>query len=583
MPKKESAPEKINLIQNIFQIFLLALLFTISAGTIFLVLFQIKFSGKIYPRVSAAETNIGYFDAKAAQVFIGNKIDAWENKKIQIEYIDQNNPETPKKWEVSPEELGFTPSGAKTILELYNFGRAGSALKNTTEKIKIIINGKNMPLYYDLNEDKFNSYITSKFSFLEKPPRDASLEFDGDNIREIASASGYIIDRANLKNAIIADGQNLLNNTVRIKIDPYDPVITNEKIQQAKAQAAVIMKSKISLKFEEKLWTLEKEMIKSSIDFLPMPNPGKQNETILGVKFKTEPITDLLEKIQIEVNREPKNAVFDYKDGQIIVESGGETGAVVSIEQSAKKLAEEVLQKSLTNNAIITELAIKSKDPEIGKKKLEDLKIDTLLGQGRSNFAGSPKNRRRNIAVGAAKFNNIIIAEGEEFSFVKTLGEITAANGYVPELVIKNKSVVAELGGGLCQVSTTAFRAAIYSGLPILERRAHAYAVPYYAPQGMDATIYPPHPDLRFKNDTGGQILVQTKIIKNDLIFNFFGKKQTRKIKVIGPNTYDRQPDGSMKAVFYREFYEGENLIKKEPFYSAYKSPNDYPHKNPLE
>ena len=216
-------------------------------------------------------------------------------------------------------------------------------------------------------------------------------------------------------------------------------------------------------------------------------------------------------------------------------------------------------------------------------KTLEDMQIDSLLGQGKSNFAGSPANRRHNVATGAAKFNNVIIADGEEFSFAATLGEITAKTGYLPELVIKENKVIAELGGGLCQVSTTAFRAAIYAGLPILERRPHSYAVPYYSPQGMDSTIYPPHPDLKFKNDTGAPILIQTKIIKNDLIFNFFGKKQERIIKILGPNIYDKKTDGSMKAVFWREFYLGDTLQKKEPFYSVYASPSKFPHKNPLE
>ncbi len=214
---------------------------------------------------------------------------------------------------------------------------------------------------------------------------------------------------------------------------------------------------------------------------------------------------------------------------------------------------------------------------------LGDLKIDSLIGQGKSNFAGSPKNRRYNIAVGSAKFNNTIIPADKEFSFVEALGEVTEKAGYLPELVIKGNKTIPELGGGLCQISTTAFRAAIYAGLPILERKPHAYPVAYYNPQGMDATIYPPHPDLRFKNDTGGPILIQTKIDKNELTFNFFGVKQTRIIKVIGPNTYDRQANGALSAVFWREFYEGETLLKKESFYSAYKSPNNYPHKNPLE
>jgi hypothetical protein len=79
---------------------------------------------------------------------------------------------------------------------------------------------------------------------------------------------------------------------------------------------------------------------------------------------------------------------------------------------------------------------------------------------GTSNFKGSPVNRRHNIAVGAASVNGTLIAPGEEFSLLKTLGDIDAAAGYKPELVIKGGKTLPEFGGGLCQIGTTAFRAA---------------------------------------------------------------------------------------------------------------------------
>lgn len=549
-----------------------------------MILFEINFSEKIYPRLSIAGNDIGNLGPKIAQKSIENRISAWEEAKIQILYSDSNNPSLSKNWQIEPEALGIAPSAPKNILNAYNIGRAGNIFKTLRQKAAVIAAGENIPLSYDLDENKFSAYVENNFSFLEKPSKDASLAFISGTLKEIPAQSGYTIDRNDLRQKIIGNIQNLSSEPIAIKIQVSSPKITDEKIKKAKEQAADLAEGKIYLQFEDKSWALEKELIRSSLKFAPAANPANKNETILGVEINPDPINDYLEKIQIEINREPANAVFGIKDGQIIVESGGETGVVLSIEESVKKITGEMLKEASNNiKDIGIKLVLEEKDPAIGKKTLESMKIDSLIGQGKSNFSGSPQNRRRNIATGAAKFNNIFIAEGEEFSFVKTLGEISAKTGYLPELVIKNHAVVAELGGGLCQVATTAFRAAIYSGLPILERRPHAYPVPYYNPQGLDATIYPPHPDLRFKNDTGALILVQTKIVKNELFFNFFGAKQNRTIKIIGPNTYNQQPDGSLKAVFWREFYDGETLLKKEPFYSAYASPSKYPHKNPLE
>lgn len=580
MPANNNSPQ---LAKNILQAVFLFLLFAISAGGIFLVLFDLNFSGKIYPGISIAGQNTSGIAPKIAQQLIESRIDSWQNKKITIDYSEPDESSSSKKWEAAPEAMGFMPSASKTTLTAYNYGRVGNLLQIIKQKIKIIAKGENLPIYYDFSESKFADYFSANFSFLEKSSKNASLIITDGKVAEMPAQNGYKINKIALLEKIFFAIKNLADNKpLLLEMTPISPEITDEKTKNAKTQAENILASKISLRFEDKLWGLDPEIIKSSIDFEPKKNSQGKND--LSVKINPSSIFDYLEKIQLEINREPSNAVFGEKNGSIIVESGGETGAALNLNSSTKKIGEEILNGPKTNNKDIEiKLIIEEKEPNVGKKTLENLKINALVGQGKSNFSGSPKNRRYNIGVGAAKFNNIVIPPDKEFSFIETLGEVTAKAGYLPELIIKGGKTIPELGGGLCQISTTAFRAAIYTGLPILERKPHAYPVVYYNPQGMDATIYPPHPDLKFKNDTGGAIFVQTKIDKNELIFNFFGVKQNRVIKIIGPNAYDRQPNGALKAIFWREFYDGDKLLKKEPFYSSYSSPAKYPHKNPLE
>jgi vancomycin resistance protein YoaR len=169
-------------------------------------------------------------------------------------------------------------------------------------------------------------------------------------------------------------------------------------------------------------------------------------------------------------------------------------------------------------------------DPTVTTADANSLGITEVIGVGRSNFAGSPKNRRANIHTGAAKLNGIIIKPDEEFSLIAALGDINQATGYLPELVIKGNQTVPEYGGGLCQIGTTTFRAALATGLPIVERRNHSYRVTYYEPAGTDATIYDPKPDFRFKNDTGHAILIQTAIEGDNLVFEFWGTSDQRAV-----------------------------------------------------
>ena len=156
---------------------------------------------------------------------------------------------------------------------------------------------------------------------------------------------------------------------------------------------------------------------------------------------------------------------------------------------------------------------------------------------GESNFAGSSSARRTNIRMGAGKFNGTIIPQGTTFSFNSILEDVDPESGFVPELVIKGNTTEKEQGGGVCQVSTTAFRAALTGGFPIKSRRAHSYAVPYYKPYGLDAAVYLGQLDFRFINDTEGDILIQTFVEEEEenLFFVFYGTSDGRHVQLEGP------------------------------------------------
>jgi len=94
--------------------------------------------------------------------------------------------------------------------------------------------------------------------------------------------------------------------------------------------------------------------------------------------------------------------------------------------------------------------------------------------------------------------------------------------------VIKGDKTVPEYGGGLCQIGTTIFRTALATGLPITARQNHSYRVAYYEPAGTDAAVYIPNPDVRFVNDTGNYILIQSRLEKNDIYFDFWGVQDGR-------------------------------------------------------
>lgn len=284
-----------------------------------------------------------------------------------------------------------------------------------------------------------------------------------------------------------------------------------------------------------------------------------------------------IREFSVKVVREPVDVKFAVSDDRVIIAEPEQAGYRLKEAESIILLT-HMLETSEAQTARVT-LPVEITQPKLVASDRERLGLKELVGEGRTNFKGSPKNRIYNIRRALEQFQNVIIASGEEFSFVEYLGEVDGEHGYLPELVIKNNQTTPEFGGGICQVSTTVFRAAIYSGLKITERRQHAYPVKYYTPYGMDATIYIPKPDLAFLNNTPGAILMQSTIVGTELIFRFYGTTDGRAVTIDGPRILESNPDGSMKTVFSQLVTDaaGTSLIN-DSFWSNYKSPSLFPH-----
>lgn len=313
--------------------------------------------------------------------------------------------------------------------------------------------------------------------------------------------------------------------------------------------------------------------------------PIRENNNVSIVNQETvyeEKVKSYLEDLARRTDKSPIDAKFQVEDGRVTVFSLSENGSKIDIEKSLTEIKNNLNdsnQSGQTDKELEMTLISDQIKPEISSAEVDNLGISELIGEGKSNFRGSPKNRIFNINVATSRFNGVLIEPGEEFSFVKILGEVDGEHGYLPELVIKQDKTEPEFGGGICQVSTTTFRAAIYSGLEITARTPHAYPVSYYNPQGLDATVYVPRPDLRFINNTPGHILIQTKIEGTELTFQFYGTSDGRTIEIDGPRIIERKPDGSMKATFTQIVKDRNgNIMIEDVFNSAYDSPSKYPH-----
>ncbi|MBI5465048.1 VanW family protein [Candidatus Gottesmanbacteria bacterium] len=270
---------------------------------------------------------------------------------------------------------------------------------------------------------------------------------------------------------------------------------------------------------------------------------GKTN-LASSYRFDSEALDDFLENFAQQIDIPAQEALFQFSGGRVTAFRPSAPGQALDRGRGKNDFAK--LLSPPTSGTIVLEVV--SVEARVKTEDVNNLGIKELLGEGKSFFRGSIPTRVHNISLASSRLNGILITPGEVFSFNQALGEVSANTGYKQAYIIKEKKTILDDGGGVCQVSTTFFRAALAAGLPIEERQAHAYRVSYYEEggfgPGLDATVYAPRVDLKIKNDTPAHILIQARVdTKNAvLIFELYGTSDKRKATIGKPRVWDQVP-----------------------------------------
>lgn len=280
---------------------------------------------------------------------------------------------------------------------------------------------------------------------------------------------------------------------------------------------------------------------KAATDGINLPSVLTMNHELLD---------ETLSRLATAIDFPAQDALFQFEKGKVILfrlAKPGRTMDTKTVKQMAYSYINSITTDNSTPKEFIINLPVNGLQPKIKTEDSNGFGIKELIGSGSSKFHGSIPGRIHNVELSASRINGHLIPPGGIFSFNDTLGDISAATGFLPAYIIKEGRTVLGDGGGVCQVSTTLFRAALNTGLPIVERHAHAYRVHYYeeeSPVGIDATVFAPSYDFKFKNDTANYILIQAKtdLDNYSLIFDLYGTKDGRKITITKPVILSQSP-----------------------------------------
>ncbi len=388
-----------------------------------------------------------------------------------------------------------------------------------------------------LDTTTLRSLLAPMASAVIQAPRDAAFAIQDGKLTVVQpgrDGRAFDLDAAVSTVAdAIRSGQGVVSLPVKVQ---HPDLFSLEDVAPVQQQINQIAGQPVTLTAKGKTWTLAPRDLSAFLQLATAEQGGRQR---LSVALQTAGVTALAKQIADDVDQPAANAKFAWRDGTLTIVAPAQNGN--ALDQAA---AVKAIVAAMQGSRRTVALPIGVIKPAITGDHPEALGIKQLVATGTSNFAGSPPERIQNIRRGAQLIDGAIIAPGEIFSFDDSVGDISTDNGFTTGLVILDHETKDGVGGGICQVSTTVFRAAFWAGLPIVERHDHAYAVPYYTqggyPEGFDATIYSPQLDLKFKNDTPAALLLQTSMVEatSTLTVTIYGADTGRSVKLTpGPIT----------------------------------------------
>jgi vancomycin resistance protein YoaR len=471
-------------------------------------------AGRIYPGISVAGVDLSGLEPAEAAVVIEERIDF--PKRGRVLFRDGE-----KIWLTSPSEVGFFLDPQTTALSAYQLGRQGNPVARVVAQFDAWYTGMQLPPLYVFDESRAQAFLAGIASQNDVPTVDASLSVDGVDVVVRPGQVGRSLDIPGTLDLLKEQLQTLRDGEVPLVIEETPPVILDVDEQAELARRILSEPLVLNLPNHEEgdpgPWKFERDVL---AQMLTIERVTSSEGDHYQVGLQAEQLRSFLDGLAPELLRYQQNARFIFNDDtrQLEVIEPAVTGRELDVGSTIRSINEKLLAGDHNIS-----LDVMLHEPEVGDDATgEQLGITELVSSHTSYFYGSSSARAQNITTASSRFHGLLVPPGATFSMGSVLGDVSLDNGYAEALIIFGNRTIQGVGGGVCQVSTTLFRAVFFGGFPIVERYPHAYRVSYYELKadggydtrlaGLDATVFVPLVDFKFLNDTPHWLLMETYV-----------------------------------------------------------------------
>lgn len=482
--------------------------------------FELRHIGRVYPGVTVAGVPVGGLSTEEALARVTEATQSLEPPVLSVTAGDRTI-------QVAASELGWQPDPEATVRAALSVGRSGGLARRLSDRFEALRHGVALPLKVKVDRSTLTSRLEALAKSVERPPLDARLVAENGAYVVKPEQPGFGFD---LSEAIAAFEQDPTRTRLELVPRVLPARVIKEDLQPLAEQANALLRP-LTL-----VYNTGSQVYSRGIS---------RQELASWIGFAQGQIVADRSAIQASVrrtarafDREPVDARYVLQ-GDLLVIRPEEAGWKLD-QKAALNLLEATLFDPRRDGV---NLPVAPAYPRLKAADLPPVEGLELLTEASTSFKGSSAERAANVAAAARNLDGYVVPAGEEFNFNRAVGNISPENGFKEALVISGGRTVKGVGGGVCQVSTTAFRALYQAGLPVIERNQHAYRVRWYDPiVGYDAAVYQPYLNLRMKNDTPGPLLVRAGVQGGIVTVRLYGIPDGRKVTVSRPLILSRTP-----------------------------------------
>jgi len=485
---------------------------------------RLMFSGQVLPGVHTAGIDLGGLSRHEVESVLAQTLTYPHTGTVLL--MDQGS-----HWIARPSDLGIMIDVSQMTEQALSTGRGGGVFRNLSEQATAWNQSIQLAPLVSFDQQVAADYLAGLAAQIDRPTVEAGLSLSGLEVVARPGQVGRTLDVLATLDTLQVTFEQLHDAQLELVVHEQPPLVLDVSAQAA--LAGQILSQPLILTAEGSgPWLIEPQALAGMLRFDLGPAGGYE------VRLDPAGLAAFLEPLAPELERDPQNARFIFNDDtrQLDLLQAAVIGRTLDLGASI-----QTIQQATAAGQHEIPLVFLLEPPAVGSESTAaDLGISEAVSVASTYFAGSSPERIRNIATASAAFHGLLIAPGETLSMAEVLGDISLDKGYAEALIIYGDRTIKGVGGGVCQVSTTLFRTALYGGFEILERHPHAYRVGYYEQgrgspgPGFDATVFVPLVDFKFTNDTPYWLLSETYVYGTQLLWKFYSTSDGRQVQVSG-------------------------------------------------